>query len=109
MSADEGYLTLACGSRRYLGHAINLKLSFKRFDPSRPICSVHDEHLPQTAEDLRMSDDYKVMTDDPAYAGCVNKLRLSLRRFGGTPSERTRRCRRQAWMMKLSKSLNDNG
>lgn len=76
MEMNEGYITLACGHRRYLDYAINLALSIRRFDSSRPICLVHDEHLPLEAADLAHFDHHVLMETDPDYSGCANKLRL---------------------------------
>lgn len=85
MTISEGYLTLACGSRKYLDLAINLAASIRRWDSSRPICLVHDEYLPLTEQDRRLFDHCVLMESHPEFAGCANKLRL----FDFSPYEKS--------------------
>lgn len=85
MNTNEGYVTLACGSRKYLDLAINLTASIRRWDGSRPICLVHDEHLKLTAADRRVFDHCALMESDPDFVGCANKLRL----FDFSPYEKS--------------------
>lgn len=75
-SMRQGYITLATGSTLYLEIAINLALSLRLNDPTRPICLVLDQgkSLPEI---------YKPFIDFVAYLepkdgfhGCLNKLRL---------------------------------
>ena len=73
----QGYITLATGSNFYLELAINLVLSLKLNDPSRPVCLVIDKGV-------KLPDAYKPFVDEIAYLepkdgfhGCLNKLRLN--------------------------------
>ena len=73
----QGYITLATGSRFYLEMAVNLLLSLKLNDPSRPVCLITDRTM-------AIPDAYKPFIDDlvyiepkPGFFGCLNKLRLN--------------------------------
>jgi hypothetical protein len=53
-SSGQGYVTLAIGAQRYVDMAVVLGLSLKTFDPQRPVCLLHDQHvtLPPYAEKI---------------------------------------------------------
>lgn len=72
----QGYLTLATGSRLYVEIALNLALSLKLNDSSRPICLVTDRatHLPETHR--RHFDDVVFIGPRDGFHGCLNKLRV---------------------------------
>ena len=71
-----GYLTLATGADKYLQMAVNLALSIKLNDPSRPICLVHDKAIKPTALLEKAFDRFVLLPEQEDYVGCLNKIRL---------------------------------
>lgn len=76
MENEAGYITLACGSDKYLQMAINLALSIKLNDRTKPVCLVHDEAIRPTPALERAFDCFVLLPGRAGYAGCMNKIRL---------------------------------
>jgi hypothetical protein len=85
MNSKVGYITLACGSDKYLRMAVTLALSIKLNDPTRPICLIHDENIRLDPGVEKIFDYLVLMPSEPDYVGCMNKIRL----FDYSPFEKT--------------------
>lgn len=72
----QGYLTLAVGSQFYRDLSINLALSLKLNDPTRPVCVVLDRGAQLPVRTHRFVDDVVYLDPQPGYHGCLNKLRM---------------------------------
>ena len=73
----QGYLTMATGDRIYLELAVNLALSLKLNDPTRPVCIVTDPEM-EIAEVYKPFFDYIVrLAPKSGFHGCLNKLRVN--------------------------------
>ncbi|MEN9537768.1 MAG: hypothetical protein RLZZ126_3 [Pseudomonadota bacterium] len=73
----QGYITLATGSRFYLDLAMNLVLSLKLNDPSRPVCVVTDRAMAIPESYRPFIDHIAFMDAKPGFHGCLNKLRMN--------------------------------
>lgn len=73
----QGYITLATGSNFYLELAINLALSLKLNDPSRPICLVIDKGAKLAAQYKPFIDEVAYLEPKEGFHGCLNKLRMN--------------------------------
>lgn len=73
----QGYITLATGSRFYLELAINLALSLKLNDPTRPFCVVLDKGAELPPEFKPFVDHVAYLDPKPGFNGCLNKLRIN--------------------------------
>lgn len=75
MSAQQGYIILACGARRYFEMARVLCFSLKLKDPKRKVCLACDKQdfLGDFAPHF---DDVVYLEDDDRFIGCANKIRL---------------------------------
>jgi hypothetical protein len=82
---NEGYLILATGPVEYADMARNLAASLRVMDPARSICLVHDQAFAPTGQDTQLFDHFSLLSEDPRFAGVMNKLRL----FPASPYERT--------------------
>lgn len=71
-----GYITLACGNDLYLQLAINLALSLKLNDSSRPVCLIHDEAIDLGRVPTNVFDNLVLLPSDDKFIGCANKIRL---------------------------------
>ena len=72
----QGYITLATGSSYYIELAINLALSIKLNDPTRPVCLVIDEGMKLPPKYTPFIDDLAYLQERTGFNGCLNKLRL---------------------------------
>ncbi len=72
----QGYITIALGPQKYVDMAVNLAKSIRFFDPTRPICLIHDAHVILSDADRGVFDDLRLLTADPAYVGVANKIRI---------------------------------
>jgi hypothetical protein len=72
----QGYVTLAVGSPHYLQQAVNLVLSLKLNDPSRPVCLLTDDPdgLPHAFRPY--VDEVRRVRPRPGYHGCPSKLHV---------------------------------
>lgn len=73
----QGYITLATGNRFYLELAMNLILSLKLNDPTRPVCIVTDPGMDIPNGYRRFIDDTAHLEPKPGFHGCLNKLRMN--------------------------------
>lgn len=73
----QGYLTLATGTPFYLDLAMNLVLSLKLNDPTRPVCVVTDRTMPIPDEYRKFIDHLVYLENQPGFHGCLNKLRVN--------------------------------
>lgn len=71
----QGYITLATGAARYYEMALNVALSVKLKDPSRPIALIHDGARDLSPYEAHF-DTVVTMPPDEDYVGVANKLRL---------------------------------
>lgn len=73
----QGYITLATGKPLFLDLALNLALSIKLNDPTRPICLVTDPEM-EIPESYEAYFDHIVhLPQRLGFYGCLNKLRLN--------------------------------
>lgn len=73
----QGYLTLATGTPFYLDLAMNLVLSLKLNDPTRPVCVVTDRAMPIPDGYRTFIDQIVYLENKPGFHGCLNKLRMN--------------------------------
>lgn len=73
----QGYLTLATGTPFYLDLAMNLVLSLKLNDPTRPVCIVTDRTMPIPESYRPFIDHMAYLENKPGFHGCLNKLRMN--------------------------------
>lgn len=73
----QGYLTLATGAPFYLDLAMNLVLSLKLNDPTRPVCIVTDRTMSIPESYRKFIDQITFMDAKPGFHGCLNKLRIN--------------------------------
>lgn len=73
----QGYITLATGNRFYLDLAMNLILSLKLNDPTRPVCIVTDPGMEIPESYCRFIDETAHLEPKSGFHGCLNKLRMN--------------------------------
>ncbi|MDD2948641.1 MAG: hypothetical protein PHV80_07385, partial [Rugosibacter sp.] len=67
----QGYLTLATGTPFYLDLAMNLVLSLKLNDPTRPVCIVTDRTMSIPESYRKFIDQITFMDAKPGFHGCL--------------------------------------
>jgi hypothetical protein len=72
----QGYISLATGSSHYLELAVNLAISLKHNDPSRPFGLVTDLDMQIPEKYREVIDEVVRLPTAPGFHGCLNKLRL---------------------------------
>lgn len=72
----QGYITLAIGPPLYLELAINLALSLKLNDPTRPVCVVVEKGATLPSHYKPFVDHLAYLEPRSGFHGCLNKLRM---------------------------------
>lgn len=73
----QGYIALATGSPFYLEMAMNLILSLKLNDPTRPVCLITDSTMQIPDAYRPFIDKIAYLDPKPGFYGCLNKLRIN--------------------------------
>lgn len=72
----QGYVTIALDQQKYVTMAVHLAKSIRYFDPTRPVCLIHDGRLQLGEQERKVFDDLVLLPPSPEYIGCANKLRI---------------------------------